>query len=239
VVVSEPRSVQWEGFHNARDLGGLPLRDGRSSRPGAFYRSATVDFVTERGWREAYDAGVRTVIDLRNDDEVDSNAAPPTGIARRRVPLDGIEDIAFWEPFLTSGLHGTPLYYDEFLKRKSDRVAAVITALARSDGGVVFHCGGGRDRTGLISLMLLDLAGVDHEAILDDYSMDDDDLYARAALLGRPDDRTEVAALLTAHGTDAQGVVRQTLTGPDPYSYLVAAGVCDADITRLRARLAG
>jgi protein tyrosine phosphatase (PTP) superfamily phosphohydrolase (DUF442 family) len=140
-----------------------------------------VDFVTARGWQQAYDAGVRTVIDLRNDDEVSTQATAPAHMVRRRVPLDGIEDFEFWEPFLASGLHGTPLYYEKFLREKSDRVAAAMTALAESDGGVVFHCGGGRDRTGLITLLLLDLAGVDRGAILDDYAQDDDALYARGA----------------------------------------------------------
>ena len=173
--------MPWEGFYNARDLGGLPLRGGGSTPSGVFYRSATVDFVTARGWQQAYDAGVRTVIDLRNDDEVSTEATAPAHMVRRRVPLDGIEDFEFWEPFLASGLHGTPLYYEKFLREKSDRVAAAMTALAESDGGVVFHCGGGRDRTGLITLLLLDLAGVDRGAILDDYAQDDDALYARGA----------------------------------------------------------
>ena len=229
--------MSWEGFHNARDLGGLSLRDGGSTRMGVFYRSATVDFVTENGWRQAYEAGVRTVIDLRNDDEVDADTAAPIGISRRRVPLDGIEDTEFWEPYLATGLHGTPLYYEEFLKRKSDRVKAAMSALAESEGGVVFHCGGGRDRTGLITLLLLGLAGVDVEEILDDYAVDDDALYARNARLGRPDDRAEVAALLSAHGTDARRAVLKVLTTSEPIDYLSAAGVSAMDLRRLRERL--
>ena len=138
IGVADARTVPWEGFYNARDLGGLPLRGGGSTRSGVFYHSATVGFVTARGWQQAYDAGVRTVIDLRNDDEVSTEATAPAHMVRRRVPLDGIEDFEFWEPFLASGLHGTPLYYEKFLREKSDRVAAAMTALADSDGGVVF-----------------------------------------------------------------------------------------------------
>lgn len=66
------RSITWEGFYNARDLGGLATRDGRMTRPGALVRSADLRFVTEAGWRAAYDAGIRTIIDLRNDDECTS-----------------------------------------------------------------------------------------------------------------------------------------------------------------------
>lgn len=237
--MSATRAVGWEGFVNTRDLGGLPTRDGGTTRWGALYRSAMLDFVTPRGWRQAYDAGVRTVVDLRNDDEVDASLPDPAGIVRRRTPLDGIEDSAFWEPFLVTGLHGTPLYYDEFLRRKSDRVAAAMTAIARAEGGVVFHCGGGRDRTGLITLMLLGLAGVEVEAICDDYLLVDENLFVLGARLRRADDRAEIAALISAHGTTAADVVRQTLAEWEPAAYLRSAGVAEADINGLRDRLVG
>jgi hypothetical protein len=61
----KPRGVTWEGFFNARDLGGPPTGDARVSDCGALLRSADPRFVTEAGWRAAPDAGVRTVIDLR------------------------------------------------------------------------------------------------------------------------------------------------------------------------------
>lgn len=230
--------MAWEGFPNARDLGGLPLRHGGSTRFGAFYRAATVDFVTARGWDQAYDAGVRTVIDLRNDDEVGAETCTPTGIVRRREPLDGIDDADYWGPLLASGLHGTPLYYEGFLRRKSDRVAAVMTLLARSEGGVICHCGGGRDRTGLITLLLLGVAGVDVQAIVDDYMLVDDSLATLRARLGRPDEQPEIDALLAAHGTDARQVISHLLTTVDPVDYLRSAGVLDADIHRLRDQLA-
>ncbi|MBA0124921.1 tyrosine-protein phosphatase [Haloechinothrix sp. YIM 98757] len=67
---SRHRQLDWEGFHNARDLGGLPTLDGHRTRFGAYVRSAEPTLVTEAGWRAALDAGVRTIVDLRNEDEV-------------------------------------------------------------------------------------------------------------------------------------------------------------------------
>lgn len=61
------RDIAWEGFYNARDLGGLPTRDGRTTRHGALIRSADPCLVTPAGWRAATAAGVRTVVDLRNE----------------------------------------------------------------------------------------------------------------------------------------------------------------------------
>src|SRR5258705_7462174 len=110
------RDITWDGFHNARDLGGLPTRDGRIVQPRRMIRSADLRFVTAGGWRTAYESGVRTVIDLRNDDEIRPGAGPcltalggsaqfqpdadgptlPPHMQRIHVALDGVEDVEFW-----------------------------------------------------------------------------------------------------------------------------------------------
>lgn len=45
-----------------------------------------------------------------------------------------------------------------------------MRAIARADRAVLVHCAGGRDRTGMICAMLLDLAGATADAIIDDYA---------------------------------------------------------------------
>jgi protein-tyrosine phosphatase len=199
------RAIRWEGFHNARDLGGLPTASGTITRCGALIRSADLRFVTAAGWQSAFDAGVRTVVDLRNDDEVAPGSVPtttlgagtlavpaarttasrPAGIGTVQVPLDDIGDTAFWREVNGQGLNGTPLYYRPFLEAKPRRIAAVITVMARApQGGIVFHCGGGRDRAGLVSLLVLALAGVTPEAIADDYELSLPQMQPLFAALG-------------------------------------------------------
>src|SRR4051812_49983691 len=75
------RAVTWEGFHNTRDLGGLPTGAGHTTRRGAFFRAADLRFVTEAGWAQARESGVRTVIDLRNADEIRPTTDSPTALA--------------------------------------------------------------------------------------------------------------------------------------------------------------
>lgn len=237
--MSTDRTVAWDGFHNARDLGGLPTRDGRRTRPGAFYRSAMLGLVTERGWQEAREAGVRTVVDLRNDDEVAVDGRQPVGVTLVRVPLDGVEDVELWRQLGEEGLDGTPMYYLPFLARRPDRVAAAITALARSDPGVVFHCSAGRDRTGLVTLLLLALAEVEPNAVAEDYELTVEPLRALSALVGRPDDSAEVEGFLAARGTTATAAVLATLAELDVAAYLRNAGVADDDVAELHRRLVG
>jgi hypothetical protein len=179
------------------------------------------------------------VLDLRNDDEVAGAPVDPVGLTRIRVPLDGAEDVDLWQYLRAEDLDGTPLYYRPFLDRRPDRVAAVMTALARSEPGVLFHCGAGRDRTGLVTLLLLALADVEPEAVADDYELTVQPLRVLYRLLGRRDDSDEVRGFLEARGTTARAALLATLEELDVAAYLRHAGVADGDVAELRRRLVG
>lgn len=251
--------VTWEGFFNTRDLGGLPTKSGDTTGYGAFYRAADLRFVTETGWAQARESGVRTVIDLRNADEIRPAETPSTAQAgsahfaaspegpttpasfdRLEVPLDDIEDIEFWQHVNRQRLNGTPLYYPVFLRRKAERCAAVVKAMARSDpGGVLFHCGGGRDRTGLIALLLLALADVEPRAIAADYAMSAEALKALYAAMGTADQQPFIQGVLAERGTTTEEAVMATLDGFDVEQYLLDAGVTSRELRSVRGRLLG
>jgi protein tyrosine/serine phosphatase len=249
--------VAWEGFFNTRDLGGLPTRSGATTGYGAFFRAADLRFVTEAGWAQARESGVRTIIDLRNADEIRPAEAPrtaqagsaaftaapegpaaPTGIDRLEVPLDDIDDVGFWQHVNRERLNGTPLYYPVFLRRKAERCAAVIKAIAHTDpGGVLFHCGAGRDRTGLITLLLLALADVEPEAIVADYVLSAEALKALCAAMGTDDEEPVLRTILADKGTTIEEAVVATLDGFDVERYLLDAGVSSDELHSIRTRL--
>lgn len=251
--------VEWDGFVNARDLGGLRTRDGGTTRYGAYVRSASVREVTAAGWQAAREHGIRTIVDLRNDDEirpasgvgattlagtaalppVPADGATPPGLTRVEVAIDAIEDVEFWRDINDRGLNGTPLYYRPFLERHPQRVAAVVTALAQAETGVIFHCGGGRDRTGLVALILLTLADVEPEQIADDYDVTLTELPPFLARVGEPDHASAAVEVLAAHGHTARTALLQVLDGLDVERYLLDAGVSAADVTTIRDRLVG
>jgi len=249
------RAVGWEGFVNARDLGGLPTRDGGQTRFGAFVRSAAPRFVTAAGWQAAYDAGLRTIIDLRNPDEIhpdlprpspagsnsrllDGAPPPPPGIGRVEVAIDDADDVALWRWIKDQGINGTPLYYRPFLDAKAERCAAALRVLAATGPGtVLFHCAVGRDRTGLVTLLLLSLAGVEPDAIADDYAASATALAPVYSLLGLSDQNAYVTALLTRHGTTTRQAILDLLDGFDAETYLRAAGVPPTELAALRGRL--
>jgi protein-tyrosine phosphatase len=238
--VPESRAITWEGFYNARDLGGLPLIGGGATSYGGFVRSADPRFVTERGWQEAHRSGIRSIIDLRNDHEVDTGAVAPPGIDRLHVPLDDFGDTEFWGEIIGSGIGGTPLYIRRFLVRKTERCAAVISAIAATPpGGVIYHCAAGRDRTGIVTLLLLSLAGVEPDAIAADYELSIEALRPLFAAMGRDDEGPQLLATLREHGTTVREAMLAAVDGFDAEDVLLASGVSAPDLQAVRGRLRG
>jgi protein-tyrosine phosphatase len=240
--VGRDRHLDWEGCFNARDLGGIPTRDGPETRWRALVRSDALDGLSEAGWAAVHDYGVRTVVDLRNDDERrGADAAPrPSAVETIHVPLDASEDREFWSVWGSGPQFGTPLYYRPHLERFPERSAGVIAAIAAAEpGAVVFHCGGGRDRAGQIAMLLLALAGVDAERIAADYALSTERLRARYAARGEDDQGPELEAFLAARGTTAAKVLIDTLASVDVEGLLRAGGLTGAQIAAVRARLVG
>ncbi|WP_328815682.1 tyrosine-protein phosphatase [Nonomuraea cypriaca] len=227
------RDLAWDGCHNVRDLGGLPAAGGRLTRWGAVVRSDTPDRLTEAGWAALQAHGVRTIVDLRTPGEhqVGTGHRPP-GVSVVSVPLDQPDDPGR----LPYG--GTPLYLQPFMERRPDRCARALRAIAQAPpGGVLVHCVAGRDRTGLVTLLLLALAGVAEHDILADYALSADRLRPLYAKLGQADDDLRVQARLTGAGTTTSEVILSLLAGLDAEDYLRVAGLTTAELAALRERL--
>jgi protein-tyrosine phosphatase len=232
------RNLHWDGCHNVRDLGGLRVRGGVRTRWGAIVRADAPDTLTEAGWSALWDHGIRTVIDLREKDEPGPAAAlRPAELEIVHLPLDDLNDVEFWDTW-GSGLDCTPLYYRAFLERFPDRIAAVLNAVAAArPGGVLINCAAGRDRTGLVVLVLLALAGVDPEDIAADHGLSNIRLKPVFAALGIGDQAAAIDRILARHGTTARTCLLATLAWFDAEPYLRAAGLGAETVAALRARL--
>ena len=235
------RHLDWEGCCNVRDLGGLRTADGRRTRFGAVVRGDAVGRLTAAGWAALRAHGVRTIVDLRNDDELEPDAAPrPAGIETIHVPLDGVEDREFWDRWASGPQFGTPLYYGPFLDRFPQRAAAAVAAVARArPGGVLVHCGIGRDRTGLVALLLLALAGVEPEEIAADYELSGERVSTLLRRLGQEDHVPVVEAHLRREGTSARELIVGLVSSLDVEDRLRAGGLDGRDVAAVRARLVG
>ncbi|WP_327640396.1 tyrosine-protein phosphatase [Kribbella sp. NBC_00482] len=210
------RDVNWDGAVNARDLGGLPTPLG-PIQPGRLYRSARPEYLTERGCQDLVDAGVTTIIDLRNADER-SAVRRIDGVTIHHLPIEDPTDAAFmaeWGERLDS-----PAYYSDALRRWPDRITALFAHVLEVDvGGLLIHCSGGCDRTGMVVAMLLAAVGTPVAAILDDYELAVRTMNTHAAQLG------EAAlswASLDRHCALARDDLVAFLESADPAAYFTS-----------------
>ena len=233
---TEVRTLHVDGLVNARDLGGLPRKDGSLTPRGVFFRSENVDWVTAAGWDDIFAAGIRTVVDLRQAGERMRDTQPrPDWLTTIHIDLDGLENADFWSDFWNNGLVGTAMYFLPHLAAMPERSAAVFAAVAGApEGGVLFHCMGGRDRTGLIAMLLLAVLETEPDAIVDDYleTVRLGDL--RAATSNRNNAEPEIAALCQSHGTTTEGAFRSALLGLDIDALLASPRLSDADRVAVR-----
>jgi hypothetical protein len=223
--VTVERHLAWDGCWNVRDLGGLTTADGRAIRRGAVVRGDSAHRLTVAGWSALVAHGVRTIVDLRDPSERTVDIAPRSAdLTTVELPLEDRTDAAFWERW--RHLSGTPLHYRAFLERWPERFAAVVAAIAEAGpGGVLIHCAAGRDRTGLVTLVLLALLGVAPEEIAADYALSADRLRLRFASEGRADEDLTTRQHLREANTSARDTILATIAALDAAAYLRAGGL--------------
>jgi protein tyrosine/serine phosphatase len=238
---------------NVRELGGLPTADGGETRFGSVVRADSVRQLSEDGWRALVGHGIRTVIDLRGDHEREEDPPAELPVEVVHVPFmeaseaeweeiaEEIEAAAAAPDVATS----TRDVYLIFLERFRDNVAAAVRAVARApEGGVVIHCVGGKDRTGLLAAFLLHLAGVDDEAIAADYALSEERLLPRHdAWFAAAESEEELERLRRIAQTPADSMVGVFAELERRYggveAYLRDTGVRADELELARARLRG
>lgn len=183
------RELSWEGCLNVRDLGGLTAEDGGETSYGRVIRADSIRQLTDAGWEAVAAYGVRTVVDLRGDYELRDDPPGELPLQVVHVPfmeagedewdaiVPEIEAAAAAAPDATVATRDVYLI---FLNHWRHNAAAGVRAVAQApEGGVVVHCVGGKDRTGLLCAFLLHLAGVGIEDIAADYALSEERLRPR------------------------------------------------------------
>jgi hypothetical protein len=106
-----------------------------------------------------WDFGVRTVVDLRNEEECRTDVVRPAGLTMVRVAFDTYASTDWIRQWYPPGLpNNLGLYLADYPQALADFGKAIASA---RDGGIVVHCAGGRDRTGPAAMLLLVHAGVE------------------------------------------------------------------------------
>jgi protein-tyrosine phosphatase len=244
------RDLDWDGCLNVRDLGGHRTEDGGETRYGAVVRADSIRQLTDEGWTAAVDYGVRTIVDLRTDVELEADPPAELPVDVLHVPFFQEDEEAFAEVeaaarAASDNVAATRAVYLVFLERFGKNVGEAIAAVARApDGAVVVHCMGGKDRTGLVTAFLLHIAGVHVEQIAADYALSEERLQPRHAAwieeAGTEAERERIRRVASTPAESMVGVLEELERRHGSVeAFLRASGLTDEDLRLARERLRG
>lgn len=171
------RHIEFEGVINFRDLGGYRGSQGATVRWGRLFRSGALHHMTDADVQQARAMGIRSVLDLRRPDEVAYQQfgpliAPPTmHYSLSLIPEDGSPQL---DERYGRGISGDRYrgYMDFAGADYPNYYVQALELLASEETyPAVFHCTAGKDRTGVIAALVLDILGVDAQTIAEDYAL--------------------------------------------------------------------
>jgi protein-tyrosine phosphatase len=166
LVLADRRHISLNGLYNLREVGGYPTSGGGTVRWGTLFRSDALHRLDESGTAAIAALGLRTVVDLRTQMEVDVAPSALAGVMARTTHIS----------LLIGDLQALPLELDAVYRYIIDAcgktVGEAIKLLTAPDAfPALVHCSAGKDRTGIVIALVLAVLGVPDEVIAADYGL--------------------------------------------------------------------
>lgn len=151
---------------NTRDLGGYTIGCGKVTAYKAFLRSDVPIEVSDNDIKILLSNNITTIVDLRSDDETQSKPCA----FKNHKNFEYYHCKIFGDGYLPKSIEEVPVSYFKMVDEQKT-ILNVMKVFAKANGGILYHCTAGKDRTGVISALLLLLAGVSKADILADYQI--------------------------------------------------------------------
>lgn len=164
-----PHSLGLTGIDNARDLGGYKTTDGKTIKTGILLRSAKLQKAS------ASDLSILTnqyhltqVIDLRTSSEVSKEPDPQiSGVTETNIPLLTDAEKTADKKDMKQEYIGMVTNADSITALKQ----FFTVVLNHKNGAILWHCSAGKDRTGVASVLLLSVLGVNQDMAIQDFML--------------------------------------------------------------------
>ncbi|MDE2716445.1 MAG: tyrosine-protein phosphatase [Chloroflexota bacterium] len=182
------RGIPVEGAYNVRDLGGYETAEGRHVRWRTLFRAADIHALSPSAQATLTDAGVRTVIDLRGSKELveaPSVFKDLTHVQYLPHNMTGDALINRWGtiPVPADSSIRLSTMYSTVLDERGEMIRTILETVSQPGTlPAVFHCTAGKDRTGVLAALLLSIAGVPRDSIVEDYALSARFLYGSSTV---------------------------------------------------------
>lgn len=183
------RRLKLKKLFNTRDLGGMPTSDGRKIKHKKLIRSGKLYKIPQETVRALTDMNVKTVVDLRIAAEYeDSPDAVIEGAEYIHLPLlctattgitqeknmrktMAVESRRIKSEFGNADNYMIAMYQSIVFSEESiASLKAIMRLIIDNDDCILWHCNGGKDRAGIIAMLVEYLLGVDEKIIIQDYA---------------------------------------------------------------------
>ncbi|MDR1469111.1 MAG: tyrosine-protein phosphatase [Spirochaetaceae bacterium] len=182
-VFANRQPMRIEGLDNIRDIGGYKTADGKTVKKGLLYRADALSKMTPNGIAQFERLNIGYIFDLRSDGEIARKPDPAIkGAAYYQTRVADTTATLIWpstdeETYAFYSGPASRNYYiaaSEYMviatqSRESLKTILTIARENKESKGLIWHCSGGKDRTGYISAVFLSLLGVDNETIIQEY----------------------------------------------------------------------
>jgi protein-tyrosine phosphatase len=169
------RHIELPGCSNLRDLGGYRTRSGVAVAWNRLYRGGELSRLSpEVAGYLVHDLGIRRIIDLRAVEEIGDRRCPlPEPCQSVNVPL--LTSIrSHWVEPSDQRPEATASRYLEMLEQGLPSIGRILKLLVTPPWRpTLLHCAAGRDRTGIVIALILDLLDVPEEVVAADYALSD------------------------------------------------------------------
>ncbi|WP_175054105.1 tyrosine-protein phosphatase [Paraburkholderia sediminicola] len=172
----QPETPRLASVSNFRDVAGAaagyPTVDGKQMRRGAFYRANTLT-LSAADTITIDKLGIASVYDLRTPGEIARTAdILPAGATSQALDVLGVSD--FVAPTFDTAAAAVAFMEAEaraYVTGAAQRVGygELLTRLANGAGAQLFHSNAGKDRAGWVAALLLSIANVPLDVIMQDY----------------------------------------------------------------------
>ncbi|MCF0065241.1 tyrosine-protein phosphatase [Dyadobacter sp. LJ419] len=173
------RYVSFNETLNFRDIGGLKTRDGKTVRLGKIYRSGNLAQLDSDEFAKFNATHIARVYDLRTDHEIkgkEDHLPPNVQYLHTPTVEDNAGEIAQLRSRVINGeiseMQGrdmTVKFYQDAVSGNVDALRDIINGITASGEPVLYHCSAGKDRTGIVSALILSILNVDRETIVNEY----------------------------------------------------------------------
>lgn len=232
--------IELKGADNVRDLGGHPIISGGNTKKKVFFRSDSLHNLSKEDLKILKDKGVTMQIDLRSPYEV--NIKPSIFFESKEIIY---RNISLFDRIQSSDFMSIPKsmaeLYRDLLDNNQEQFAIIFRTLLENKGASIFSCTAGKDRTGIVAMLLLSLVQVEEESILDDYSISESNLsdLIRIQKKKMANQKKELPDYIFS--SDAENMRKTILYLKEKYinaeEYLFNCGMLEEEINELKTRL--